>query len=89
LNDHYLLLNQKDDLIVNLKLNLNRYSIDLSKANEIILQSDNKILTLYNEILYLDDTNKSLLSLIENKNRTNQVKNIQFYHSFNLKKLFF
>jgi hypothetical protein len=89
LNDHYLLLSQKDDLIVNLKLNLNRYSIDLSKANEIILQSDNKILTLYNEILYLDDTNKSLLSLIENKNRTNQVKNIQFYHSFNLKKLFF
>ncbi len=89
MNDHYLLLNQKDDLIVNLKLNLNRYSIDLSKANEIILQSDNKILTLYNEILYLDDTNKSLLSLIENKNRTNQVKNIQFYHSFNLKKLFF
>ncbi len=89
MNDHYLLLSQKDDLIVNLKLNLNRYSIDLSKANEIILQSDNKILTLYNEILYLDDTNKSLLSLIENKNRTNQVKNIQFYHSFNLKKLFF
>ena len=89
MNDHYLLLSQKDDLIVNLKLNLNRYSIDLSKANEIILQSDNKILTLYNEILYLDDTNKSLLSLIENMNRTNQVKNIQFYHSFNLKKLFF
>ena len=76
MNDHYLLLNQKNDLILNLKFNLNSYSIDLSKANEIILQSENKILKLYNEILYLDKTNKSLLNLIEKKNRTNQVKNI-------------
>ena len=66
-------MKQKDDLILNLKFNLNQYSIDLSKANEIILHCENKILTLYNELLHSDNTNKSLQSLIQIEHKNNQV----------------
>lgn len=81
-------MKQKDDLILNLKFNLNQYSIDLSKANEIILHCENKILTLYNELLHSDNTNKSLQSLIQIEHKNNQVCCF-FLLLFKIKNVFF
>ena len=61
-------------MIFNLKFNLNQYFIDLSKANEIITHCENKILSLHKEILFLDNSNKNLQSLIQKESQNNQVK---------------
>ena len=61
-------------MIFNLKFNLNQYFIDLSKANEIIIHCENKILSLHKEILFLDNSNKNLQSLIQKESQNNQVK---------------
>jgi hypothetical protein len=77
-------------LIFKLKFNLNQYFIDLSKANEIIIHCENKILSLHNEILFLDNSNKNLQSLIQRESQNNQVKHqkkIYFNREFFLGKL--
>ena len=84
MNDYFISIKQKDDLILNLKFNLNQYSIDLSKANETIIHCENKILALYNEILYLDNCNKNLQSLIQKDSKNYQVNKTIFLSLFNL-----
>jgi hypothetical protein len=58
---------------------------DLNKANEILLQSDNKIEHLQNDLFSLENKNKNFYLLIEQEVNKNQV--ILDYYFFSLLKI--
>jgi hypothetical protein len=66
-------LKQKDELILNLRASQRQYLNDLNKANEILLQSDNRIDLLQNEALCLESGNTNLIYLIDQEIKKNQV----------------
>ena len=82
MKDHFDLLKQKDDLILTLRSNHRQLINDLNKANEILLQSDNKIEHLQNDLFSLENKNKNLYLLIEQEVNKNQV--ILDYYFFSL-----
>jgi hypothetical protein len=69
-------LKQKDEIILNLRASQRQYLNDLNKANEILLQSDNRIDLLQNEVLYLESGNKNLIYLIDQEVKKSQVRSL-------------
>lgn len=73
LREHFDSLRQKDELVLSLRVQLRQYLNDLNKANEILLQSDNRIDLLQNDLLRLDSSHKHLAYLLEQEVKRNQV----------------
>ncbi len=67
------MIKQKEETIINLKHTLQQYINDLNKANEILLQSENRIDSLQNEIICLENSNKNLCYFIEQESKKNRV----------------
>lgn len=72
--NHFDLLKQKDDLIINLRSSQKQLHCDLNKANEILLESENSVEILKNELHQLQQKNKHLVSSLDLETKKNRVR---------------
>lgn len=73
LKEHIDLIRHKDELIIQLRSANCQLSADLDKANEILLESENRIEQLQNEFVIVDNRTHHLENLLLQESKKNQV----------------
>lgn len=73
LKENFEQLKQKEELIINLRFSLKQYINDLDRANEILLQSENRLETLQSQLVFFESSNKTLGYQLEQEKRKNKV----------------
>jgi len=74
LKENFEQLKQKEELIINLRFSLKQYINDLDRANEILLQSENRIETLQSQLVFCESSHKSIGYQLEQEKRKNKVR---------------
>lgn len=87
MKEHVDLIRQKDELIIQLRSAGFQLSADLDKANEILLESENRLENLQNEIGASEEKRRNVECLLQQEIRKNKVINtkiweIDFFYSF-------
>lgn len=78
MKEHVDLIRQKDELIIQLRSVGFQLGADLDKANEILLESENRLENLQNEISASEEKRRNVECLLQQEIRKNKVKNCEF-----------